>query len=91
MSRVHLYSSIEPIKKWEGLRVALCGTEISEARPVLTLNLASGELEAMSTLLLCKECLAGARITVEMRTWIYGIAPADEALKINRKLGEGEI
>jgi hypothetical protein len=84
VSRVHLLSACEPIKTWEGSKLALCGVEVPDARPVLTLNLASGELEAMSTLMLCKECLAGAMITVELRTWFYGIAPEQTALKINR-------
>ena len=84
MSKVHMISAEQPITHWQGSRIALCGKAVLEARPVLTINLQDASIESVSTISCCPICLPLALAPVYRRTWIYGLLPAEQALKVNR-------
>lgn len=67
---------------------SLCGKAVPDAKPIFRLDLATGRMETMSTILFCAACLQLALTPVDKRTWVYGILPAEQAQRVNRSLEE---
>lgn len=84
MSQTHFLTASEPKEFPSGQKyTALCGKEIQNAKPIFFMDLESGRMEAMSTIVFCTTCLQLAITPVVKKTWVYRILPAEEAHRRN--------
>lgn len=84
--KTHVVIVDHPIPEncWPESIKALCGAEIKNPRPVMTIDAELGVLTAQSTLMICRVCatLALAPSPKEVK-WVYGIMCAEEAHRAN--------